>query len=333
MTATVTRGSSGRRGDPVNGRVSFRGSVGHSPDVAAYSGRVNSRRFAASAATLALLLGAAACGGDSTSTVPSAVSDTGAVAAAGKPSVSPPATAPSSLVVTDLRQGTGAAAQAGDSLVLHYVGVRQRDGKEFDSSWNRGEPFYLTLGAGSVIPGWEQGLVGVKAGARRQLDIPPDLAYGEQGAGPDIGKNEPLTFVIDVLALVPKAAAEAPAPKVEKPATLPTSLTVTDVTVGEGRALEKSDYAVLHYVGVLSRNGTEFDSSYSRKQPFGTQVGVGNLIKGWDEGLIGIKPGGVRRLDIPADLAYGATGSRSGSIGPNEPLTFLVTALAVVDPS
>ncbi|MBU2664737.1 FKBP-type peptidyl-prolyl cis-trans isomerase [Actinoplanes bogorensis] len=96
-----------------------------------------------------------------------------------------------------LIEGTGAAVQSGQTLEVNYVGVTFKDGKEFDSSWTGGQPFSFTVGTGNVIKGWDQGLVGVKVGSRVQLDIPADLAYGENPSG-----GQPagaLRFVVDVL--------------------------------------------------------------------------------------------------------------------------------------
>ena len=97
--------------------------------------------------------------------------------------------------------GDGPAAQPGQTVTVHYVGVSALNGRQFDASWDRGEPFEFQLGAGSVIPGWEQGVAGMKVGGRRQLVIPPRLAYGPQGSPPSIGPNETLVFVIDLLAV------------------------------------------------------------------------------------------------------------------------------------
>ena len=105
---------------------------------------------------------------------------------------------PSQLVKSDIVKGKGATAQAGDTVTVQYVGVRFRDGKQFDASWDRGQPFTFPLGAGQVIPGWDQGVAGMKVGGRRQLTIPSDLAYGAQGAPPDIAPNETLIFVVDL---------------------------------------------------------------------------------------------------------------------------------------
>ena len=112
-----------------------------------------------------------------------------------KPEVSIPQEIPTELVVTDLIEGTGPAAAEGDTVLVHYVGVRSEDGTEFDNSYDSGRPFSVNLGAGGVITGWDQGLVGVKQGGRRQLDIPAELAYGDQPQGDVIQAGDALTFL------------------------------------------------------------------------------------------------------------------------------------------
>jgi peptidylprolyl isomerase len=105
----------------------------------------------------------------------------------------------SKLVVTPLIEGKGAAAQAGQNVTVNYVGVTYADGKEFDASWKRSQPFDFQLGTGSVIKGWDEGLVGVKVGSRVQLDIPASMAYGDNpGGGRPAGA---LRFVVDLLAV------------------------------------------------------------------------------------------------------------------------------------
>jgi peptidylprolyl isomerase len=119
-----------------------------------------------------------------------------------KPKVNVPKGAPpTELEVEDLEEGDGDEAKAGDQISVHYVGVDYETGKEFDSSYERGEAFPLQLGSGQVIPGWDEGLEGMKEGGRRQLIIPPDLAYGKQGQPPDIGPNATLVFVIDLVSV------------------------------------------------------------------------------------------------------------------------------------
>lgn len=111
----------------------------------------------------------------------------------------PEGPAPSDLQVTDITVGDGAEATKGSTVSVHYVGVTHSGGEEFDASWNRGEPLRFPLGVGYVIPGWDTGVQGMKVGGRRQLVIPPHLAYGERGAGGVIGPNESLIFVVDLL--------------------------------------------------------------------------------------------------------------------------------------
>ena len=109
---------------------------------------------------------------------------------------------PADLEIKDLWEGDGPVARAGDTVSVHYVGVSFSTGEEFDASWNRGQPLRFTLGAGQVIPGWDQGVQGMRVGGRRQLVIPPHLAYGEHGAGGGrIGPNETLVFVCDLVAV------------------------------------------------------------------------------------------------------------------------------------
>lgn len=107
---------------------------------------------------------------------------------------------PTALVQTDLIAGTGDTAIPGRTLTVNYLGAHY-DGKTFDSSFDAGDhPLTFVLGGGDVIPGWDQGLIGMRVGGRRQIVIPPDLAYGPEGRGP-IGPNETLIFVVDLLSV------------------------------------------------------------------------------------------------------------------------------------
>ncbi|MBT1001772.1 FKBP-type peptidyl-prolyl cis-trans isomerase [Paenarthrobacter sp. DKR-5] len=107
--------------------------------------------------------------------------------------------APTELVIEDLIVGDGAEAKAGDTVSTHYVGVAFSTGEEFDSSWGRGAPLDFRVGVGQVIQGWDQGLLGMKVGGRRRLEIPADLAYGDRGAGGAIAPGESLIFVVDLV--------------------------------------------------------------------------------------------------------------------------------------
>jgi peptidylprolyl isomerase len=111
----------------------------------------------------------------------------------------PGETAPTELVVEDVTPGDGAEAKAGSTVSAHYVGVAHSTGEEFDASWNRGAPLDFRLGVGQVIPGWDQGITGMRVGGRRKLVIPPHLAYGDRGAGAAIKPGETLIFVVDLV--------------------------------------------------------------------------------------------------------------------------------------
>jgi peptidylprolyl isomerase len=120
-----------------------------------------------------------------------------------KPQVEVPSDQPPSyqLEVDDLTAGEGEEAVAGRAVEVHYVGVSWATGRQFDASWDRGQTFKFTLGKGQVIPGWDQGVEGMKVGGRRRITIPPALAYGKRGAGGVIGPDETLVFVVDLVGL------------------------------------------------------------------------------------------------------------------------------------
>ena len=162
----------------------------------------------------ALALGLAACGDDDDdSTVADATTEASAPSDGGDSGGSADNTdlskkpviettgdeSPGALIVNDIVEGKGPEAKSGDSVSMQYVGVLYSDGTEFDASWERGEPFDFTLGAGEVIPGWDQGIEGMKAGGRRELVIPPDLAYGPAGQPPTIPPDATLVFIVDLL--------------------------------------------------------------------------------------------------------------------------------------
>ncbi len=133
---------------------------------------------------------------------------TGSAASSGTPpTTAPVVTVPSGEKPTTLRKrdlitGTGAEATSGRRVRVQYTGVAWSTGRKFDSSWDRaGDPFAFTLGQGMVIRGWDEGVVGMRVGGRRELVIPPALGYAERGAGADIGPNETLIFVVDLVAV------------------------------------------------------------------------------------------------------------------------------------
>jgi peptidylprolyl isomerase len=147
-------------------------------------------------------LAIAGCGGSDNENEAAAPTDTATPAstpAATKPEVKvPKGKLPKTLVKKDLVVGTGPVAKQGSTVQVQYVGVSALNGRQFDASWDRGQPFSFQLGSGQVIPGWDEGVAGMKVGGRRELVIPPKLAYGPQGSPPAIGPNETLVFVIDL---------------------------------------------------------------------------------------------------------------------------------------
>ncbi len=162
-----------------------------------------------------LALAVAGCGGDDDSTSSSTQATTEATTtetnessapASGsentdkKPEVTVPGgPPPKKLETKDLVVGNGPEARPGDEVTVQYVGVGYDSAEEFDASWDRGEPFSFLLGGGEVIKGWDQGVAGMKVGGRRELTIPPELAYGPAGSPPAIGPNETLIFVVDLV--------------------------------------------------------------------------------------------------------------------------------------
>jgi peptidylprolyl isomerase len=161
------------------------------------------RRVLALSLLAALAIAGCGGGGDSSDTSAgpgSTPTTTGTAPKRSKPKVRVPSgPPPKQLVVKDLIKGSGRTAQTGDFITVQYVGVDYKTGKQFDASWDRGQPFPFQLGAGQVIPGWDRGVVGMRVGGRRELIIPPGLAYGPQGQPPVIAPNATLVFVIDLV--------------------------------------------------------------------------------------------------------------------------------------
>jgi peptidylprolyl isomerase len=154
----------------------------------------------------ALALGLlAGCGGDKNSepaatATPKATATPDNTDVTKKPKVTvPDELPPDQLQIEDIVKGKGPAANKGDKVTVQYVGLTWSTSVEFDASWDRGKPFTLTLGKGEVIPGWDQGIPGMRKGGRRQLTIPAELAYGAQGSPPKIGPNECLRFIVDMV--------------------------------------------------------------------------------------------------------------------------------------
>jgi FKBP-type peptidyl-prolyl cis-trans isomerase len=234
------------------------------------------------------------------------------------------------LLVEDFVIGTGEEAKKGSEVSVHYVGTLA-DGTMFDTSHKRNRPFAFTIGEGRVIKGWDEGVPGMKVGGKRRLTVPAELAYGERKKG-KIPPNSQLTFTIELVESVPplpdpkdaSAFAGEPLRRVE----LERGLVVEDYVDGEGRVAAAGDKVSMHYTGTLD-DGTVFDSSIPRKKALSFVLGTNMVIDGWDIGIAGMKVGGLRKLIIPAELAYGERGK--GKIPANSRLTFTVELMAVRD--
>jgi peptidylprolyl isomerase len=240
--------------------------------------------------------------------------------------------APDELVITDIVEGEGTAIGEGDFAIMQYVGITYSTGEQFDASWDRGSSFNFVIGEGNVIEGWDEGIPGMMPGGRRELIIPPDMAYGEAGSGSGaIGPDETLIFTVDLIGFIP---ADRTQPEVTVPDAPATELGITDIIFGEGLVIEEGSTAVVHYVGVSQASGEIFDASWGRglDQFIGLIVGEGQVIEGWDQGLIGMAVGGQRELVIPADLAYGEAGAGDGVIAPNDTIVFVIDLIAVIPP-
>ncbi|WP_254812933.1 FKBP-type peptidyl-prolyl cis-trans isomerase [Streptomyces cavourensis] len=311
------------------------------------------RRIAGLLVAPLLLLSAVACGSDDKAS-DSASSKNGVPAiTAGakfgeKPTLSKGEGDPPKELKTEvISDGDGAKLKNGDALQVNYFGQSWDSDKPFDNSFDRKQPFDLTLGAGMVIQGWDKGLVGQKVGSRVQLVIPPDLGYGEQGQG-DIKPNATLVFVVDILKAtqipasakgtevaqdnidLPKVGTgdDGKAPKVTIPKSdPPKKLSSTYILESDGEVIKETDSVVVNYVGMVWKDAKEFDSTYTqgKTQTFPlSQV----TLKGLKDGLIGKKVGSRVLLVIPPDQAFGD--QQQQSIPKNSTLVFAVDVLATM---
>jgi peptidylprolyl isomerase len=186
------------------------------------------------------------------------------------------------------KPGKGPKAEAGDSVYVTYEG-KLKSGKVFDSSEKSGgNPFNVTLGAGQVIKGWEQGLEGAQKGEELTLDIPYQLAYGEAGSGETIPPKSDLIFDITVHAVLKQEDSDVVVRS--KPS-----------KVGTGRAVKEGDKITVDYTVKLV-NGKEVDSTADQGQAFTFTVGEGETLPGIDAGVVGMKLGEKRELLIPPRL-------------------------------
>ncbi|WP_435136148.1 FKBP-type peptidyl-prolyl cis-trans isomerase [Actinacidiphila sp. bgisy144] len=268
-----------------------------------------------------------------------------------KPTVAKGTGTPSSdLAVKTVIKGDGAKIASGDYVQVNYLGQIWNTGKVFDTSFGK-SPYTNVIGEGKLIPGWDQGLVGQSVHSRVEMAIPPSLGYGSSGnSQAGIKGTDTLVFVIDVLdrfdakssakgkavaqndAALPKVGTNTdgkmPSLTIPKSAKAPTKLVSAYILEGDGPVIKSTDAVLAQYQGKVWTTGKEFDSSYSRSQLAAFELS--QLIKGWQEGLVGKKAGSRILLVTPGSLAYGANPPSGSGIPKNATLVFTLDVLAIL---
>jgi peptidylprolyl isomerase len=219
-----------------------------------------------------------------------------------------------------IEEGDGTEAEAGNIVQVHYTG-RLEDGAQFDSSLDRGQPIQFALGAGRVIPGWDEGIALLREGDVARFIIPPELGYGATGSGGVIPPDATLVFDVELVRVLPPSPAEPTAVDEGDYVTTDSGLQYYDIVEGTGETPEAGQLATVQYTLWLE-DGTKLDSSLDSGQALVYQVGAGQLFPGLEEGIATMKVGGQRQLVIPPELAFGATGS--GPIPPDTTIIFEV---------
>ena len=234
-------------------------------------------------------------------------------------------TSPTGLKINLRKSAKGKLLSKGDKIKVHYSGTLV-DGRKFDSSRDRNQPFEFVLGMKQVIAGWDEAFQLLKVGEQALLTIPPDLGYGETPM-PNIPEGSYLVFDVEVLEVkrnfVPQPYEKNPKQKV----VTASGLEYYIIQQGEGAKAEKGKTVEVNYTGFLE-NGDVFDSSILRDQPFSFRLGAGMVIPGWDEGIATLNAGGKALLSIPYQLAYGEAG-RPPLIPPKARLIFNVELISV----
>lgn len=244
---------------------------------------------------------------------------------------------PSGLYYSITQQGTGETAKAGQSISVNYTG-RLLSGKAFDSNtdpeFHHTEPFTLTLGAGQVIKGWDEGLALLNKGAKAVLYIPSGLAYGSQDRSPTIPANSVLVFDVEITDIASQGDIDD---KLIKNYLTKNNITASKTASGLYYSISKEggakpaagDKVSVMYTG-KTLDGRKFDSNidsaFHHTTPLEFPIGQGQVIKGWDEGIPLFGKGGKGTLYIPSGIAYGAH-SPTQAIPPNAVLVFDVELL------
>jgi FKBP-type peptidyl-prolyl cis-trans isomerase len=257
-------------------------------------------------------------------------------------------------VVHPLKQGTGSVVKKGDLVVAHYTGKVWQGGKDLGSSYQKGAaPEVIPAGSKTIIPAFSQSVLGQHTGGRVLVVAPPDAAFGSQGNQQlGVKGTDTLVLVLDIDRIIPSRAqgtqsaipSDLPQVKADKaaPATIsvpkqdpPKDLVDRVLIQGKGATVKKDQTVYMQYSGAAWKpnegkaQAKLFDSSYKTGAPFSTVIGEGQVIKGWDQGLVGKKVGSRVLLVIPPSLAYGNK-SQSADLPANSTLVFVVDVLAAM---
>ena len=279
------------------------------------------------ALTLSSTLLFAACSSDDSSSTTDAPSSTDPADLIGEPTVSLPTEIPTELVITDITEGEGEAAVDGSTVYVYYVGVLSENGKRFDGNFG-GDPFAVTLGVGAVIEGWDTGLIGIKAGGRRQLDIPAELAYGAAGSGDAIPPDTAISFIVEAVAIVPPIdPSDAPDITIEGAANVD-ALVSEDLVVGDGAEAKTGSNVLVHIIAYRGDTGEELVSTWGDPSPVSLNLTEGGSLPGLVDGVTGMKVGGRRQLTIPFADAFGADGNPDMKLPASTDLVVVIDLLS-----
>ncbi|GAB4107943.1 MAG: hypothetical protein Kow00105_12660 [Phycisphaeraceae bacterium] len=217
---------------------------------------------------------------------------------------------PSGLRYRIMKPGKGEPALAGRYVLVHYVG-RTLDGREFDRS-EPGKPIGFVHWSGIAPRGWDEGISGMCVGERRRVLIPSSMLDGVMPAERDWPSDGPLCFEFELVSILP-------------------GVRYTRLTPGEGEIAGPGDTVRVHYRAYLGREQMSYDSTYDRSKPVELTIGSGELIPGWELGVLGMREGEVRTIEIPSYLAYGQRGA-AGVIPPGADLRYTVELVRVLEP-
>ena len=323
-------------------------------------------RRVAALVIIPLLAAAAVAGCSSSSSKPSSSSSSSASSATANQSVtvsgdfgvSPKVVIPKvkpgpALYTKTLIKGSGQTLTSADSLVGNFVlyDWSGATAKLVGSTFSSGGP---TLFSGQMLPGLSAALVGQPVGSRVLAVIPPKDGFGATGNSQiGVKGTDTLVFVIDMVSTIGNTASATgkqvsngggSLPTVTEPAgkaatikipasAAPKTLTVKTLVQGTGTKVVKGDYVVVQYTGVIWRTDKVFDSSWSRSQPFAFNVGAGQVIPGWDNGLLGQTAGSRVMLVIPPKDGYGSAGAAQAGIKGTDTLVFVIDVLGTYAPT